>query len=122
MADAANRLDRGEVPGGKRRANLIEAISHPVRRRILRAMGDAGAPSSPAEMAKQLELPAGTVGYHTQVNARLGAVEPEEERIAGVAAERPYRTTIIGDPPIESLLEETRAYDEQRRQGTLPPR
>jgi DNA-binding transcriptional ArsR family regulator len=97
---------------GQRRAMLIKAIGHPLRRRILRQMADADRPLSPVQLSKALGMPLGMVVYHATVLRLCGAVKPAGERQVRGAIEHFYETTIEDDPPIEALLEETREADE----------
>jgi len=107
------RARRRKEPSSKQRANLIWAIAHPLRRRILRAIADGGESLSPAQVARELGLPIGTVAYHARILWRFGAVEPAGEQQVRGAVEHFYDTTIEDDPPIETLLEETREVDEE---------
>jgi len=113
MAGKRNRGKKPEDPNGRHRANLIDAIAHPLRRRILRLLGDRREQSSPTKMAKEFHLHVGTVGYHVRVLEGLGAVELTDERMVRGAVEHFYETTIDDDPPIETLLEETREVDDE---------
>lgn len=99
-------------PDGRRCANLIVAIGHPVRRRVLRLMTGAEEPSSPARVCEPLEISVSMAGYHVRVLNRLGAVRPDGERTVRGALEHLYVPTIEDVPPIEALLEQTRAFDE----------
>lgn len=54
---------------------LAKAVAHPVRRRMLRAIDDEGAPLSPARLAKDFDLPLGLAVYHADVLQRCGVVE-----------------------------------------------
>jgi len=110
-ARAARR--RQKQPNGRRRVNLIVAIAHPLRRRILRMIHEWGEPASPAQVAGALGRPIGTVAYHANVLRRLGAVEPTGEKQVRSAVEHVYDSTIEEDPPIETLLEETKEVDDE---------
>ncbi|HKB50394.1 MAG TPA: helix-turn-helix domain-containing protein [Solirubrobacterales bacterium] len=112
-ARKARASRRRKKPDGRRRANLICAIAHPLRRRILRLIADGGESCSPAQIARELGLPIGTVAYHAKVLWRFGAVEPAGEQQVRGAVEHFYDTTIEDDPPIETLLEETREVDDE---------
>lgn len=113
MREMADPDETREKPDGRQRAELICAIAHPLRRRILRLLHHRGKPAGPAQIAKGLGLPVGTVGYYMRVLQRYGAVEPVGKRQARGAIEHLYDSTIEDDPPIESLLEETREVDEE---------
>lgn len=98
---------------GQSRADLIDAIAHPLRRRILRLLADRREQSSPAKIAKEFHLQVGMIGYHVRVLQKFGAVELTDEGMVRGAVEHFYSTTINDDPPIETLLEETREVDDE---------
>jgi DNA-binding transcriptional ArsR family regulator len=50
-------------------------MAHPVRRLIQRELSAGGAPLSPAQLAKRLDLPPAVVTYHATVLQKCGAVE-----------------------------------------------
>ena len=112
-----SRARGGRENPGWGRANLIDAISHPLRRRILRLLADRGEQSSPTRIGKEFDLHVGMIGYHMRVLAELGAVELTDEGMVRGAVEHFYKTTIIDDPPIETLLEETREVDDEVDSG-----
>lgn len=91
---------------------MVMAIAHPLRRRMLRMIVKHGEPLSPAQMAKEFGLPVGTITYHAKVLWLFEAVEPIRERQMHGAAEHLYEVTIENDPPLETLLEETREADD----------
>ena len=70
-----------EAPPRRRRANgrsrgiLVKAMAHPLRRRMLRAISEEGAPLSPTQLAKAFDLPLALITYHAAVLQRCGAVE-----------------------------------------------
>jgi DNA-binding transcriptional ArsR family regulator len=51
---------------------LLKALRHPMRRRILRTMGEETI--SPHELSKTLDAPLSNVSYHVRVLAECGAV------------------------------------------------
>jgi DNA-binding transcriptional ArsR family regulator len=51
---------------------LLKALRHPMRRRILRTMGEETI--SPYELSNALEAPLSNVSYHVRVLADCGAV------------------------------------------------
>lgn len=54
--------------------NLLAALRHPLRRRILRAMAP-GDELSPRELSKDLDQPLSKVSYHVRVLADCGVLE-----------------------------------------------
>jgi DNA-binding transcriptional ArsR family regulator len=113
MAGRGKKRKRRKNSHGEDRADLINAIAHPLRRRILRVLGDRREQSSPTKIAKGFGLHVGLVGYHVRVLQELGAVKLTDEQMVRGAVEHFYETTIDDDPPIETLLEETREVDDE---------
>lgn len=94
---------------------MILAISHPLRRRMLRVLVDAGEPVSLDRLTQEFDLPVGTARYHANVLCGFGAAEPSRSDAADAAdadSEYLYDATVAGDPEVEALLEETREADE----------
>jgi len=103
----------GEGWDSRERADLISAIAHPLRRRILRLLHDREDPHSASKMARALEEPVGSAAYHVRVLCNVAALEETGEQHVRGAVERFYLSTVEDDPPIEALLEETREADEE---------
>jgi DNA-binding transcriptional ArsR family regulator len=62
-------------------ADLVVALSHPLRRGILRVLLEGrGSPLSPKAIAASLERPLSGVAYHVRVLADMGAVTLTETR------------------------------------------
>lgn len=95
------------------RANMIWAIAHPLRRRILRLLADNEHPRSPMQISREFGAPVSAVSYHVTILRNFGAVELVDEQMARGAVEHFYETTIEDDPPVEALLEETRPEDDE---------
>lgn len=108
-AKGSGRPPRNEP--SRQRANLIWAIAHPLRRRVLRTLAGSEEACSPTQMSRQFGLEVSAVAYHLQILQKCGAVELADEQIARGAVEHFYATKIVDDPPIEALLEETRDAD-----------
>ncbi len=108
MAKAGNGRGHSEE-----RANLIWAIAHPVRRRVLRELAKQSEPCSPIQLSRAFDRPLSAVAYHVNILRKFGAIRLTDEQMARGAVEHFYETTIEEDPPIEALLEETRSADEE---------
>lgn len=54
--------------------DLLVALRHPSRRRVLREMAE-GEAISPRDLARRLQLPLSNVSYHVRVLAECGAVK-----------------------------------------------
>jgi DNA-binding transcriptional ArsR family regulator len=71
---------------------LIKAIAHPLRHRILVALGEGVA--SPKDIAGRLEEPLGRVSHHFRVLVRLDAIELVDTRQRRGAVEHFYRAKL----------------------------
>jgi DNA-binding transcriptional ArsR family regulator len=117
MAAAGKRRNEDE---GRRRADLISAIDHPARRRILRLLLDRDERLSAVEIAGELSMTLGDASYHVRVLQRFRAARPAGKRQVRGALQSFFRAAIEEDPPIEMLLEETKEFDESlswKREG-----
>lgn len=72
--------------------NLLAALNHPLRRRILRAID--GDEASPAELAKRLSVPLTTVSYHVRVLAHYEALKLVRTKSVRGAVEHFYRSLV----------------------------
>lgn len=104
---------RRRKAAGRPRGDMLLAIAHPLRRRILRKLGKRDEATSPVQLADVLGGPLGKVAYHVRVLWRLGAISAAGEQQVRGAVEHFYVSTIKDDPPIETLLEETEKEDEE---------
>lgn len=59
--------------------NILSALKHPLRRRLLAAFRDDGQ-CSPVELHRRLRAELSTVSYHVRVLASYGLIEMVEER------------------------------------------
>jgi DNA-binding transcriptional ArsR family regulator len=90
----------------------IKAISAPQRRRILRALHDAGEARSPNELSKAFEISVGHVSYHVKVLKECGALALTDTQPRRGAVEHFYASTVMNNELVVKLLEATRADDE----------
>jgi DNA-binding transcriptional ArsR family regulator len=73
--------------------DLLIALRHPLRRRILREMAD-GKTISPRELAAALRQPLSNVSYHVRVLAERSAVTLVETRPARGSVQHFYRSVV----------------------------
>lgn len=111
MSDTGEDRGAGK-PNGAWRADLIKAIDHPLRRRMLRLLGDRDKPLSPVQMAEELDLSLSMTAYHVRILYELRAIERTGRRQVRGALQRFYKSRVKDDPPIATLLEETREVDD----------
>lgn len=95
---------------------LISALNHPLRRRILRAFldGEFEAASS-TQLAAAIGLPLGNIAYHVKTLAQQGLLElTRREKVRG--AEERFYVIRLDDRAdcIRSVLESCRSADEER--------
>lgn len=83
--------------------NLLIALRHPLRRRILREMAD-GKVISPLELSSKLRQPLSNVSYHVRVLASRGAVTLVETKPTRGSVQHFYRSTVTA-PWAQQVLE-----------------
>jgi predicted transcriptional regulator len=71
--------------------NRLIAMTHPVRREVLRILAEG--PASPAEIANELALPTANVSHHVNRLVELQCIELVEERKVQGAIQHIYRGT-----------------------------
>jgi DNA-binding transcriptional ArsR family regulator len=74
---------------------LIEALGHPVRRRLLRCYLESSVRLSPKELADSEQIPLSLVGWHVRRLQKLGAVELVGNRQRRGARQHFYRPTAL---------------------------
>jgi len=89
---------------------LLNALSHRLRREILRTMPEDRA-SSPRELAEKLDEPLGNLSYHVRVLADCGALELVDERRVRGTTQHFYRPRVTAGWA-RSLLQDS-AWDAQ---------
>jgi DNA-binding transcriptional ArsR family regulator len=81
------------MAGGDKYQALIEALGHPIRRRVLRRYLESSARLSPKELADSEKLSLSLVGYHVRRLQKLGAVELVGFKQVRGACQHFYRPT-----------------------------
>jgi DNA-binding transcriptional ArsR family regulator len=71
--------------------NRLIAMSHPVRREVLRTLVERS--SSPVEIGRELDLPTPNISHHVKRLVELGCAELVEERKVQGAIQHIYRAT-----------------------------
>ncbi len=93
---------------------LIAALNHPLRRRILRAfLNGHFQTASSTQLATMLDMPLGNVAYHVKTLARLDVLElARSEKVRG-AEERFYVISLADQAGcVRGILEACRGADE----------
>jgi DNA-binding transcriptional ArsR family regulator len=73
--------------------DLLRALRHPLRRRILREMAD-GSKASPRGLSNRLRQPLSNVSYHVRVLAECRAITLVGTRPARGSVQHFYRSTV----------------------------
>jgi len=90
-----------------------DALGHPVRRQILRALNESSEPRSPGEIAA-VTLPhtgVSVVSYHAQVLENCDSIVMTGTRNAHGNVARLYASKVAGDEQIAAVLQATRGLD-----------
>lgn len=115
----------GKTPGPKRQLasppaatstqqQLLTALGHPLRRRILRALHGAGEARSPSELSESLHLPISGVSYHTKVLRDKNAIALTDTRQVRGTLEHFYVSTVTDSESAIQILDSSEAEDEGR--------
>jgi DNA-binding transcriptional ArsR family regulator len=93
-------------------AQWVAALNHPLRRSILRVLGEQELASA-TEIAKRTEVRLGNVAYHVKVLNELEVLELVRRRQVRGAFEKFYRSAEIRGKVdwVEVVLERTRRSD-----------
>ena len=91
-------------------SQLLKALAHPLRRRILRAMSTS-APASPVGIARTLDAPLGDVAYHFRILDEHDVLNLVDTRQVRGAREHFYRST-VKSAWAKAALEDCRREDE----------
>src|SRR6266545_2935416 len=87
-------------------AQLVKALGHPLRQRILQALNLRVA--SPSELSEELDEPLGNVAYHVKILAEHDAIELVKTAPVRGALEHFYRATMrphIDDEAYQELAD-----------------
>lgn len=109
------------------RPEQLKALGHPLRLKVLQALGEADMPLTNRELAARLEVDPGHLHFHVRMLARAGLIEPVEAR----GREKPYRPVaahlrigpeiraagLASEMQAAQLLELQRAFDRYAAKG-----
>jgi DNA-binding transcriptional ArsR family regulator len=94
---------------------MLAALSHSLRRRILRTF-ESGEEVSPVQLAKALDSPISEITYHLGVLVKAGAVEPSGAKNKRGARRQLYGLTLDGGAEwVRGVLEASRESDDGSR-------
>ncbi len=86
-----------------RARDLFDALGHPMRRQILRAMLDSPVEISPRELAAKLSKQLSALSYHVRVLAECGAVELVRTQQIRGTTQHFYRAVITANWALSAL-------------------
>ncbi len=92
--------------------DLLTALNHPLRRRILRTLHSAGEARSPGELSRAFQIPLGNVSYHVRILRDKDALALTDVRPVRGSAEHFYVSTLVGDELAMQLLESIEDEDQ----------
>jgi DNA-binding transcriptional ArsR family regulator len=90
---------------------LLQALNHPLRRRILRTLHEAGEARSPIELSQAFDTPLSNVSYHVKVLREKGAIALTDRRPVRGTAEHFYFSVLPENRLAVQLLDSTRRED-----------
>jgi DNA-binding transcriptional ArsR family regulator len=98
---------------------LRDALDHPVRRELLRALSQDGRAKNVTELGADLGgFRLSQIGYHLQVLRRSGSVVSTGG--PGIDRNRPrYASQVAADGQVRAVLRATERWDRERREAAL---
>jgi len=84
---------------------LLKALNHPLRRRILRALHEAGEARSPRELSQDLGVPLSNVSYHVRVLRSKDVIALTDRRPVRGSSEHFYISVLPENTMVVQLLE-----------------
>jgi hypothetical protein len=96
------------VEAAERLARELEGLAHPIRLRVVLAIG--GKATSPTALATDLGVPLGNIAYHVRCLAALGLLELIESRPRRGALEHIYELSGRGHVLRQVALDLLRAW------------
>src|SRR4051794_34663820 len=100
--------------GGESRpmtVDLIQALGHPRRRRLLRALHSSDGAQSPTQLAKIIDDEVNRIDYHVKSLARLGAVRKTGDRMVRGVRESFFASRVSNHEQVLSILADTEGED-----------
>lgn len=109
---------QGKKDGRGSPSDLVTAVSHEMRRRILREMHerDDDSPISPTQLSESFTAPLSAISYHVRVLEKYGAIRLVDEHQVRGALEHFYISLIRDNPTLRALLDETERIDGESRE------
>src|SRR5262245_40494098 len=92
-------------------ARLIDAVNHPLRRKVLRALHDSNEALSPKRLAQILGEGLSNVSYHMKVLAKRHAVKKTRSRQIRGAREGFFVSRVAGNERVIAILADTEGED-----------
>lgn len=108
--EPTRRLD-GPPPHTPGTEELLGAMAHPVRRRVLRALHRRGEARSPRELSDALGLHLSSVSYHVRVLRDAHALALTDETPVRGSVERFYVSVVGAEGWPLSVLDSSRRQD-----------
>jgi len=90
---------------------LLQVLNHPLRRRILRTLHEAGEARSPRELSRAFRVPLTNLSYHVRVLREKGAIALTDRQPVRGSAEHFYFSVLPGNKLAIQLLESTEPED-----------
>lgn len=90
---------------------LLQVLTHPLRRHILRTLHEAGEARSPRELSRELCAPLGNLSYHVRVMREKGAIALTDRRAVRGSAEHFYSSVVPDHELAIQVLESTKRED-----------
>lgn len=97
--------------GSAAQQDLLKALNHPLRRRIIRALHEGDEARSPCQLGRSLHVAVSNVSYHVRVLQDNGLIVLTGRRPVRGSTEHFYASTVAANELAVQLLESTAEGD-----------
>ncbi len=107
------RVTESHKQGRKMSAALVTALSHPLRRKVLRVMNGGAGPHSPGKLAKAFGVSVSDLSYHVRVLSDLKVVRLRSTQMVRGAVQHLYVSNVVDNALVSLILAETKSDDDR---------
>jgi DNA-binding transcriptional ArsR family regulator len=96
---------------------LIQALNHPLRRTLLRALHNSDGARSPVQLSKMIGEDVSSIDYHIKILASLGAAVKTSDRQVRGARENFFLSKVSDHEQMVTILADTERDDRRDAQS-----
>jgi DNA-binding transcriptional ArsR family regulator len=91
--------------------DILRALKHPIRRRIMRLLSEPEMNRSPLGLSRDLDVSLSGLSYHIRVLSEMGLIRLVRTRQARGSLQHFYASNVVTSGVVEGILSEAEAED-----------